>query len=476
MTILNKLIKNYRLHIFLFLFIFLAYVAMTGGNFWEYDSFAVYKLSKSLVDRGQFSIDCFWGAKAFNGACYSIYGILMSLIIIPLSILEKITIDILKISFFPSGFFPSLTNCFVTAGLAVLIYQFLRKMNFNGKLAFFGGLLFSFGTYAPAYTKTLYAEPLLALLIFSCIYLLVFHEPCKKHIFFAGIFFGLAFLTKVSAVLFLPSVVILLLAQQISIKKCFVFFTPFVVSIAFFFVYNYLRFHSLMHTGHGDIAFDKTLISGLNLFIFSPGKSIFLYQPIIILFIFGIKKFVRKQKVLFFSLFIAVMIHFVFYGTYHWQAGDWTWGSRFLYVTMPFFIFCIMYFLRENKTKFLKILFWLFLIVSLIIQFSSIYLSYHRYYSFMNKKYGHDFSRLAYPYFYYSPLYGQWKMIFRLEYEKKDDAYWAEAFQEYPHFNTNYRIAPPDLFFLRSKKMLIISGIIFIIAELFLIKKIYEAS
>jgi len=384
--------------------------------------------------------------------------------------------DVLKINFFPSGFFPSLTNCFVTAGLAVLIYQFLRKMNFDKKLAFSGGLLFSFCTYAPAYTKTLYAEPLLTLLIFSCIYMLVFHEPRKKYIFYAGLFFGFAFLTKVSTVLFLPSVVILLLAQQISIKKWYVFFAPFVLSLAFFFIYNYLRFHSLMHTGHGDIAFDKNLISGLNLFIFSPGKSIFLYQPIIIFFIFGIKRFVRKQKVLFFSLSIAVMIHFVFYGTYHWQAGDWTWGSRFLYVTMPFFILSVMFFLHENRSNILKILFLAATAISILIQFSSVYLSYHRYYAFMNKKYGDDFSRLVYPYFHYSPIYGQWKIIFRLGYEKKDDAYWIEAFQEYPHFNTKYRIAPPDLFFVRSKKTLIISGIIFAIAELFLIRKIYEAS
>ncbi len=277
MIIFNKLNK-YKLHVclFLFIFIFLSYFLMTGGNFWEYDSFASYKLSKNMVDRGNFQIDCFWGEKGLSGQCYSKYGVFMSVAIIPFYLLEKIFLEFFKSKFFYAGFFPSLANCFITALLAVLIFKYLSKMNFSKKISIAGAMLFSFATFAPVYTKTLFAEPLLALLIYLCLYLLFFKDRVF-FIFLAGLCFGLALLTKITAIIILPVLLYIIFYKKTNFKKLIIFFLPFLFSLLIFFIYNFSRFGNILNSGYSGINFNNSLFKGLYLFILSPGKSFVLY-------------------------------------------------------------------------------------------------------------------------------------------------------------------------------------------------------
>lgn len=475
MIILNKF-KKYKIHILLFLFVFIAYILITGGNFWEYDSFSVYKTSKSIIDHGNFQIDCFWGEKGLGNRCYSKYGVFMSVAIIPFYLLEKIFLEFFKSKFFYVGFFPSLTNCFATALLSVLFFEYLSKMNFSKRISVVGTLLFSFATFLPAYTKTLFAEPLYTLLIYSCLYILFFSNQSKKILIFAGFLFGLAFITKITALIIFPCLLFTLYFKQTSKIKFLIFLVPIITIFAIFCIYNLFRFGNVFNTGYYGIGFGESIIRGLYLFFVSPGKSLFLYQPIIILFVFGIRKFYHEQKIVFIILGMLLVIHVIFYSIYSFQTGEWAWGPRFLYTILPFFMICTIYFLRDLKNRAFKILFIFITTLSLLIQFSSVYLSYHRYYAFMNKKYGANFFKIVYPNFQYSPIIGQWKMIFHLGYNRNNDMYWKEAFQEYSHFKANYRIAPPDLFFMRSRKLMIIFGIIFGTTELLLFKKIYEAS
>lgn len=473
MIILNRL-KKYKIQIFLFLFIAIAYTLLTGGNFWEYDSFSAYKLAKNIVDKSSFSVNCFWGVPGLHNNCYSRYGLFMSAAVVPFYIIEKIYLEVVKGSFFFPGFFPSLTNVFITALLSVLIFSYLKKFKFSSKLSIVGALLYAFFTFAFAYTKTIFAEPLITLLIYSCLYVLLFYKSSHKKYFFAGLLFGLGFLTKITMVIILPVVFYLFWINRKEWKKMLIFFLPLIFLFIIWCIYNNARFGNIFDTGYKGIGFGENILRGLYLFILSPGKSIFIYQPFIIFFIFGLKKFFLKNKKAFISFSLLSAIHFIFYSMYSYQAGEWAWGSRFLYSVLPFFVFCVIFFLQNEKNKLLKFLFYLSVGISFIIQLSSVYISYHRYYSYMSLKYGRNFTRLVYPRFDYSPIFGQWKLIFRLGYSEKDKKFWHEAFQERINFNTNYKIASPDLFFFRSKKFSLFLLLACVI-EFLLIKKIYDS-
>jgi|SRR3989344_4991756 len=462
---------KFQTQLLLFLVSLIFFISITGGNFWESDSQTVYYLTKSITDQGQISIPCLWEAGEFQGKCYSKYGLFSSISVIPLYLLEKLFREFFHNSYFFAGFFSSLTNCFISSLLVVLIYQYLIKMEFSKKTSALISLLFGFCTYLPVYTKTLFAEPLITLLTYSSIYLLIFRAPKLSNFFWAGILIGLAFLTKFSLIIFLPVFFLLFLFKKPTIKQLFYFSFPTVISIIIFFCYNYIRFNNILDTGYRNMSLDHPLIYGLYLQVLSPGKSLFLYQPFIIFFIFGIKSFYNRQKVLSLLLAIFVAISLIFYSIFTSPTGDLTWGSRYLYPTLPFYIFCVAYFIKYNKNKTLLKIFFVAIILSFIIQASAIFLSYHRYDSYLSKKIGVNYLQKSYNNIHLSPLFGQWKMIFNLGYNNIDDQAWREAFQEHINFNTKYIIAPTDMFFLRSKKELVVLTLFFVL-ELVLIKKL----
>jgi hypothetical protein len=83
--------------------------------------------------------------------------------------------------------------------------------------------------------------------------------------------------------------------------------------------------------------------------LFSPGRSIFLYSPPIILALFVWSKFYqryRAEALLFLMIIITYLVAYSLYG--HWHGG-WAWGPRFLMPLLPLFIIPIGYFLEGRR-------------------------------------------------------------------------------------------------------------------------------
>ncbi len=464
------------IQIYIFLFFLLGYLMITSGMFWEYDSNSVFALTKQLVDHGKLAVDCSLGIKGLANQCYPRYGIFMSLIIIPLYLVEKLSLDVLKITYFPPKFFPSLLNCFISAGLMVLIYQYLRKMEFGKKISFFVTLIFGWATFVPIYTKSLFPEPLLALLIFSGFYLILFCNQERKIYLAAGLLFGLSFLTRVTSTIIFPVLLYVFLSKKISLKLLGYFFLVFFAAVMVFLVYNQMRFGKMLSTGYQPI-FDSRIFDGLYLYFFSPGKSIFLYQPIIIFSLLGMKKFFLAKKQIFITFFLLTVTHILFYAKYTCiakyacAAGDLAWGPRFLYPTIPFFIFALAYFLKDIKHGIMRLLFLLMVFLSFVIQFSAFAFSFHRYFSYLDYKYQLQMYEKIYTVPAYSPLIGQWKLIFKSPEVQNNKKALAEAFRDYPRFDIEKTVGPFDFFFFRTKTGALI-GFMLIAIQIFLLKKI----
>lgn len=438
----------------IFLFFLLGYIMITAGVFWEYDSHSVVNLTKNFVDHGKFTVDCSLGIKGLYANCYPRYGIFMSLVIIPLYLFEKIITGVLHVNYFPPNFFPGLLNAFVSAGLAVLIYQYLRKIEIGKRVSLLTTLIFGWATYVPAYTKTLFPEPLITLLVLSFFYLILFGRPTRKIYFTAGLLFGLSFLTRVTLLIVLLPVFYVFRSKKTSLKMMICFFIPCAAAAAVFFIYNQMRFGHVLMTGYQPV-FNSRILDGIYLYFFSPGKSIFLYQPVIIFSLFGMKKFFHAKKQIFIAFFLLTAVHILFFSKYTCivkyacAAGDLAWGPRFLYPILPFFIFALAYFIKDIKHKTTAAIFSLFILFSFVIQFSSFAFSFHRYFAYMNEKYHLSMYQKIYTNPEFSPLLGQWKLIFKSGDIKKDKQALREAFQDYPEFNYEQTIGPFDLFFFR---------------------------
>lgn len=444
----------------LFFALLIAYISITGANVWEYDSHSVLEVARNIIDHKTIAISCFFGEKSANGLCYSRFGVLLPLIITPFYLLDKL---------FQINFFVYLTNCVITAALSVLIFNFLLKFNFSAKMSLIGTLIFSFATFTVFYTKTLFSEPLITLLVYASIYCLLF---CRKF-FLSGVFMFAACLTKASAFVGFIPLFLLSYKTKTSLKQIAILIVFLGISVIAYGGYNYYRFSGVFQTGYENISFQPLLLRSASFYLFSPGASVFIFQPILILSLFGLRFFKKNNNKAFYTLLLFVVMYSIVIITYSSSRDDWAWGPRLLYPIIPFLVISLIFYLKSIKIKLLKNVFAVLLILSLFIQLSSIVISYHRFFSFTTHKYGDAGYKRIYENYDSLPIYGQWKMFFKIGYEKKDEVFWQEAFQDRKQFDIKNTIGPFDLFFLWSRKNILILFFLLIIEAVLMKRVLY---
>jgi hypothetical protein len=104
--------------------------------------------------------------------------------------------------------------------------------------------------------------------------------------------------------------------------------------------YNWMRFGAVFdfgYTGYFDReqAFGAPLLTGLYGLLFSPGKSVFLYAPAVVLGLAGARRFHRahpRESALCWAVCAACVLLYARWWAWH---GDWAWGPRFLVPVLP---------------------------------------------------------------------------------------------------------------------------------------------
>jgi hypothetical protein len=275
----------------------------------------------------------------------------------------------------------------VTALTVLIFYTILLELGFHAAHALFFSLIYAWGTYTFPHGRTFFTEPLVAfcwLAGVACFLQARKHPKTVKWIFYAGLFWAYSVLTRVDSLVSLPAAAWLLLLEEregrLRLRRHPVeiaaFALPFAVVMLTVALYNQFRFDSFLSTGYEDqaekIRFVTPLLVGLHGFLFTPGRSIFTYSPILIFFAFGIPSLWRRNAwlcgggLLLCGLFLGVMSK--------WQnwSGGYDWGPRHIYQLTPFLmLFAVAFF--QGKTLFdspAKKAGWLLLIlISLLVQF-----------------------------------------------------------------------------------------------------------
>ncbi len=111
---------------------------------------------------------------------------------------------------------------------------------------------------------------------------------------------------------------------------------PFILALM---AYNHARFGSPWRTGYvaahqamgdGVELFATPLWTGLTGMLASPGKSVFLFNPVLILGVFGFVGLWRRQRALAAVVLAASVCTVVFHSRYTYWSGDLAWGPRLL--------------------------------------------------------------------------------------------------------------------------------------------------
>jgi hypothetical protein len=117
--------------------------------------------------------------------------------------------------------------------------------------------------------------------------------------------------------------------------------------LAMLLLYNYIRFGSVTNTGYkkvGDVMVENVLLSTWG-FLFSPGKSIFLYAPPLVLAVLGLRRFWRQHRPTVLLMLATIVPLLLFYGSFPSWPGDWAWGPRYLVFAVPVLLLPVIGFL-----------------------------------------------------------------------------------------------------------------------------------
>lgn len=115
--------------------------------------------------------------------------------------------------------------------------------------------------------------------------------------------------------------------------------------------YNALRFGSPWDTGYGSTRvlrmagvglFDTPLLTGLSGLLISPGKSVFLFNPVLLLGICGFVPLWRTHRGLAIILAGTSFCTLIFHAKYTFWSGDLAWGPRYLASMMGIWILAIV--------------------------------------------------------------------------------------------------------------------------------------
>ncbi len=254
-----------------------------------------------------------------------------------------------------------LTNLVLTVASIYLFYRLLKRLNFTTGPALASSALYGLGTMAWHYARTFLSEPLVTFCLLTALLCSLKYRQAAnwKWTFLIGFMLGLAVATRINNLIVLPFYALYLvwawweredrlkggLVWQ-SLKRALRDGVCFGAGIGFWLLiinwYNLARYSSAITTGYtlDSNSFDTPLWTGLYGQLFSTGKSIFLYNPVLILGLLGLPFALKRHRS--FSLLCLGIIaaYLTLYGT--WLRNGWlgggVWGLRFLVPLLPLFL------------------------------------------------------------------------------------------------------------------------------------------
>lgn len=166
----------------------------------------------------------------------------------------------------------------------------------------------------------------------------------------AGAATGYAFLVRMDSVLMYPGTACLLLGpvrraagSTGRVAAAWAAFSlPALACLGVFLTLNTLHFGGPFEVGYSDqpegVQFSTPMLAGLFGFLFSVGKGLFFFSPVLVLGLFGWPELFRRSRWIFWGLLLVIILPLLVMSKWINWAGGWTWGPRHIFMIHPFLI------------------------------------------------------------------------------------------------------------------------------------------
>ncbi len=324
----------------LFAVVFAAYFVFYSRRFdMPADEGHMLAVTESMVKFGRFDVDHadnfqFIPEAAIgpDGSRYTKYGIGQSAAAAPLYALA------LALPWVGLVDTVQLLNPLVTALTAVVLFITCQAIYATAGEALAVALVYAFCTPALVYGKNFYSEPLsgLGLAVATLGAALMLTRRSARGALLAGVGIGLGMLVKSSAVVVAP--VLLFVAWRWGaprrLRLTLIAAAPVAAAAALIALYNVVRFGNPITTGYGTETFSTFPLVGAFGLLFAPGRSLFLYAPVMLAALYGAARLRQPPglRVWLLGAFAAVLL---LHGAWSTWWGAWAYGPRLIVPTMP---------------------------------------------------------------------------------------------------------------------------------------------
>jgi len=304
----------------------------------------------------------------------------------------------------------SMINAMLTALSCLMVFRIAtERFEFTLRIGLFLALGFGLSTIAWYYSEDFMSEPATTFFLLSAVYWVTGKDRATRDLLWAGTFLALAVSCRLAALVVIPGFIfyqwmVWAESAEKDIKQLVMDLLrpaiPVVAVLMLIMIYNYLRFGGPLETGYEKIS--GRFLLGFFGILFSPGKSLFLFNPLTLFGCLAFMFFLREQRKTALLFGWLVVSHLVLFSFWHSWQGGMSWGPRLMLVVLPYLILPIGFLLREHKQA-VKIPVLLALVVGILIQLPSVTVNVARYYYEMSR----DFGSLGHDQILFSPQYSQ---------------------------------------------------------------------
>ncbi|MBX3049977.1 MAG: hypothetical protein KF753_00810 [Caldilineaceae bacterium] len=418
--------------------LFACYLLTYTGIIQSSDGLAMFATTESIVRRGAADInqlrwmDIQQGSFGPDGELYSRKGLGMTLLALPLVWLARLwpAIGLTQTAL--------LLNPLLTAWTGGLLYLAVIRLGWSRFAAIAAALAFGLATLAWPYTQTFFSDTMAGWGLFAALYwLLAFQQDRRKHLlFWAGLAWGLAYLSRAINLVTLPVYGLALLSLLTEgkglrigdwrlgtgrinprFREWILFASPILAAGLISLWWNWLRFGAPLDSGYVESeAFNGDWLFGLAGLLISPGRGLVWYSPVLLLAPLGVGWFWRRARWLLLSSACVALLYWLFYGKWYMWHGGYSWGPRFLVPVLPFLLLMTApawqrIFVENRWGRAGRWLTTLLVLLSLTVQWLGMLIPFSLVQDWLDKTVKPLFAPETFTRLPYSPLLRQWDFI-----------------------------------------------------------------
>lgn len=320
----------------------------SGGHLYSIDEERMFTSTVQVWDvmRGWFDASIPQPERIFTK-----YGPVQSFLALPLYGIGALVSDIAPagLETFLVRMFMTWVNVFTSASAAVLLGWMTIRRGFHPHIAYLMAGAYAFGSMAWIYTSSFFSEPTAAFFLLAAsipVFLPQSESTSRRGLIIAsGLSTFFAIQTKAGIAFALPLIglVIMYVAYRDRDWPKIIYWggSAFIGGVAFLLYNNYVYggFLSTGYSNSGPTLRLSYILHGLHGQFISSGKSVFLYNPILWLWPFGMWLQIRRRDFVMLALALGSIagVVIVHANVTYWH-GDGAWGPRYLLMIIPYML------------------------------------------------------------------------------------------------------------------------------------------